>query len=928
MNYSSSSTRTRYIVVALFLVCATVLSPPIEAQTQSKNIEFREPARYDEVESVAYDIFKKRCNECHGSRKPSDFWYSVDNFAYYGSLDYVANLDKLIIDGTEDYIIDCSDAQKSKLMKQIISERMPDDAPALKSEEKKKILHWIKHGCKKLAQGQFGNITNAQLADRIPYAGDPIKQEAWRSLNNHCSSCHNIRSVNGGGGLYRILDLDWLARGDGPKPYVDACTPNNSLLLKMIHTGSMPKGSPINDVPSFAEDVAAIENWIHSLIPESVQNSLTKHKPLKQGELYRLALSNLDSLHPSKLAHIRFISLALPYNTGVGEEDLKLFGSAVGKLMNLLSSGSRIVKPVEVNGSRGLLFRIDLRDYGWTPTNWIDLEKAYPYGRIPFRDQRFMELQNMTQATIPIIRGDWMAFAASRPPLYYDLLRLPSTVEGLEHYVGGSEFSPVINLRERRVIRAGYGAGESGVSFNSRLIERHDLPGGGVYWKSYDFGGKNRRQNLEETPFGPTVPNELASEVEGFIHDGGEYIFSLPNGLHGYFLATEQGQRIDTGPSEIVQDSSRMDRIITNGLSCISCHASGIQIRPDAIRDDVLSNPRFSHRAKRVLTELHPSPDRLARVMLSDEQDYLYELRKLDLAVASDSGRLVPVLAGDGIEPVRYLSDWHEEALNVQRVAAEFDLSLEELRQAAVGNKAATYFARSSCYRIPRATFQDEFVELLPIITEDKPKKRISLAAVPHVPEASAISPLNLNIELPKDRFSIGDEFSFFITAKQKCQFIVFTIDVTGSVEVHDPSLVPSFMGPPILQAGERRRIPVRSPDSSRKNVAFIDPPTGLEQIGAVCSREGLSALGISDYELKTPAGRGGVNFTKKLEVFRIASIRGHSRLLPSTMKSQINLDEIRNETDNTNSGIYSACYSMVRSNGSTQSPCYWSWDL
>lgn len=835
------------VMVAVVLASMFFLFLGLQPEAQAADVVSRKPASYDAVELAAYKIFESRCHKCHGPEPPDD---------YFGPLDYMADLDRLVIDGAKDNIINCSNAPKSKLMAQITNERMPQTGPPLDSTQQQRILTWIKHGCRKVAQGYIGN-GDVRLAKHMPYADQPVKQAAWLSLNNHCSPCHNPRSVNGGGGFYRILDLDWLARGDGPKPYVDACTPDNSLLLWMIRNGSMPRGKPIIDAPEFADDIAAIEAWIHSLEPEDTQIALPEREPLRQGEIYRLASAELTTLPPSALAYARFISLAVPYNAGVSEADLRLFGLAIGKLMNVLSSASRVVKPVA--DSRGLLLRIDLRDYGWTAADWSRLESTYPYGRIPFQDREFSALQQQTGATLPILRGDWLAFAASRPPLYHDLLRLPATVAELEHQVGGPGFSPARNIRERRVIRAGYGAGESGVSFNSRLIERHDLPGGGVYWQSYDFGGKNRRQNLEETPFGPTVPVELVGEVEAFVHDGGEFIFSLPNGLHGYFLANAQGQRLDTGPSAIVQDSSRMDRIITNGVSCISCHAAGIQMRSDAVRDDVLnSTARFSPRARAVLSELHPPPEQLQQVMLADEQDYLYQLRKLDLAAPSAGGRLVPLLAGDGIEPVRYLSDWYEEALDLWRVGAEFDLSLDALRQAAVGNRAAAYTSQSSCQRTPRATFEDEFAELIPLLTAGLPARRTVVAATPHVPEAMT-SPLGVRIDLPKTSFAVGEEFFFHVSAQRACQFIVFGIDSTGEVEVHDPALAAAFMGSPVLQAGERRRIPI-------KGFATIDPPAGLKQVGAVCSRDGLADLGISDYELKLPASLGASKFSRKVK--------------------------------------------------------------
>lgn len=191
-----------------------------------------------------------------------------------------------------------------------------------------------------------------------------VKHAAWQSLNNHCSSCHNPRSVSGGGGFYRILDLDYLARGAGPKPYVDACRPDSSLLLRMIRTGSMPKGNPIIDDPAFSDDIDAIERWIRSLGPESVQRVLPERDPLRQSEFHRLALDDLNALSPSALTSARYLSLAVPHNAGVSETALQLFKLAIGKLMNVLSSAPRIVPPTAVAGSGGLLLRIDLRDYG------------------------------------------------------------------------------------------------------------------------------------------------------------------------------------------------------------------------------------------------------------------------------------------------------------------------------------------------------------------------------------------------------------------------------------------------------------------------------------------------------------------------------------------------------------------------------------
>ena len=99
-------------------------------------------------------------------------------------------------------------------------------------------------------------------------------------------------------------------------------------------------------------------------------------------------------------------------------------------------------------------------------------------------------------------------------------------------------------------------------------------------WTSYDFAGNRGDQNLFAFPLGPG-PN-------GFRHDGGETMFSLPNGFQGYYLSSATGARLDKGPTTIVRDPSRKDFAVTNGVSCMGCHDQGLRKARDEVRDIVL----------------------------------------------------------------------------------------------------------------------------------------------------------------------------------------------------------------------------------------------------------------------------------------------------------------------------------------------------
>src|SRR5205823_1082367 len=200
-----------------------------------------------------------------------------------------------------------------------------------------------------------------------------------------------------------------------------------------------------------------------------------------------------------------------------------------------------------------------------------------------------------TGCRLPYVRADWFVAAASRPPLYHDVLRLPAAEPELQRLL---RIDVAQNIRQERVARAGFNG--SGVSRNNRLIERHET-NGVVYWRSYDFGSNTGKQNLFANPLAAGEGNST------FEHDGGEFIFSLPNGLQGYMLADAKGRRLDKGPTSIVSDPKRPDRAVENGLSCMGCHARGTIDKADQLRDHVTRNMQSFNRADAELVQaLYP----------------------------------------------------------------------------------------------------------------------------------------------------------------------------------------------------------------------------------------------------------------------------------------------------------------------------------
>ena len=198
--------------------------------------------------------------------------------------------------------------------------------------------------------------------------------------------------------------------------------------------------------------------------------------------------------------------------------------------------------------------------------------------------------------------------------------------------------------RDDRVWRAGFN--DSGVSNHNRVVERH-ASRYGAYWKSYDFAGSKNERNIFTHPL-------------SFKHDGGEIIFSLPNGLQAYFLVDANGQRLNAAPIDIVSNPAASDPTVRNGLSCIGCHTEGMKEFEDQVRAAVqrTSNPPYNkNRALQLYTDKATMNARL-------REDTLRYKRALEA-----SGGIF-----GGIEPVQRFHEAFSRPLDADHAAASVGL--------------------------------------------------------------------------------------------------------------------------------------------------------------------------------------------------------------------------------------------------------------
>jgi tetratricopeptide (TPR) repeat protein/mono/diheme cytochrome c family protein len=484
------------------------------------------------------------------------------------------------------------------------------------------------------------------IALTVP-AADPdraaVAGKVHAILNTHCYRCHGQDGAIEGGFNF-VLDFKTLV---ARKKVVPGDAAKSKIYKRLISDDNPMPPSDEKSRPN-RDEIALIKEWIDAGAPD-VPTAAAKREFLTETDVLRLIRDDLDEMDAGGRRFSRYFSIADLANAGLPEDQLQTYRHGLAKLVNSLSWQPDIVVPKAIDPAR-IVFRIDLRDYRWSAAVWQKILAVYPYGVIlstPAARAIFVA----TGCELPVVRADWFVFAASRPPLYHEVLQLPDTDAALEKDL---KIDTEANIREGRVVRAGFNG--SGVSRNNRLIERHTTTHG-AYWKSYDFAGNIGRQNLFDHPLGP------GADDNQFRHDGGEIIFNLPNGLQAYLLVDGKGRRIDEGPTKIVSVKNRPDPSVINGISCMTCHARGMLDKADQVRAHAEKNAAaFGEDGLKAIRALYP-PEADFRALLKEDAE---RFRKSVEATGSKVGET---------EPVAALALRFEAELDLSRAAGELGLS-------------------------------------------------------------------------------------------------------------------------------------------------------------------------------------------------------------------------------------------------------------
>lgn len=427
---------------------------------------------------------------------------------------------------------------------------------------------------------------------------------------------------------------------------------DQSYLFDMIASEDESYRMPESPRPALSvSEVEIVRHWISGGAPDfpvDVQNpvegdSITL-KPSGDNYVLERILDFLKSVPRDQRIYYRFFSSNHLVTSGATAEELKLNELALAKAVNHLSWQPSLVQPTAIDGELGSVFAIDIRRLGWHEhlfhavtshgsqlAEQFDLFDMvlleYPYGIVSVGSENYDQLaETFLQPAglirpIPYVRIDWFVSVVTQPTMYEDMLQLPRRLDELERMLGVDGDG---NLESYVARRAGMTL--SGVSQNNRVVERHPARFG-YYWKSFDFETSSGLQNMFVDPI-------------DFNYAGGEMIWSLPNGLQGYLVTDNQGNRIDEAPTSIVTDKFSEDKTVRNGLACMRCHDKGMKRFRDNVRPAFEALNASAHR--RSVLRLYPEVSEMERLLDEDQTRFLNAMNQT-AQNPSDREPLTPV---------------------------------------------------------------------------------------------------------------------------------------------------------------------------------------------------------------------------------------------------------------------------------------------
>ena len=440
-------------------------------------------------------------------------------------------------------------------------------------------------------------------------------------LEDMCGECH--ANGNNGAGFSSGLDLARLIETGLIVPGSSATSP----LLVRIADGSMPPERSANGylTPPTAGDIALIADFIDQLS--------TGHLPACEplpfvgfDAVYAALLADVLGRPAEERRHLRYVSLTDASNARLCGPALDQQRQALSKLLNSISLQDQIRIPIAIDPA-ALLYRIDLRDYGWDREidlhgdgtvdfrdGWEAALSVVPHG-VTFAGFEASTLSAETGASAPLSSLSALIRAAGDADVYRALLGVAANLYDMEVALG---LDSIAELDDANVERAGF------VRFppsSEVMVTRFPLGtlDDRAYWVfAIDDSGYTG---------GSSIFDEA---LYFFVGQWTKALWELPNGLWAYFLNDPAGTPLANIPRGCAGACVR--REWPAPVACMACHADGLRPLRDVIRSYTEENEwLFDRQTFAATLAVYPPAAELDRIIGNDNARYGAALARLGI---------------------------------------------------------------------------------------------------------------------------------------------------------------------------------------------------------------------------------------------------------------------------------------------------------
>jgi hypothetical protein len=421
-------------------------------------------------------------------------------------------------------------------------------------------------------------------------------------------------------------------------------------------------------------------------------------KPIAPAIATRSALSDLDTLKKintdlqaqssDSRQYFRYFTLEYWGNTAGDPPLVSVYTqrAALIKMINLVSTGRRIVQPAAVD-AEGLIYRVDMRDLGWTAAAWKNLKDTDPY----FVPAAFPS--TLAAAAGQSIRSDWFVFSipSSAVQAYFTFLGINSDDPTIDALNAVNRFADM-EKGYPATVRAGFAVSRT-EGFN-RIISWHQTDtlgtgavGSGHLFKSYNMASDVGTYNIDSHPYRPTT--NMPGTADGGAATPGPYdfdfgdsdnIFTLPNGLFGYYTTEPAGG--------VVQSTASAGEAFPGPTRCYQCHDNQTNLVQfaDQLHDVIAATPSgtFPSTLEALLLGMYNQTGITAK-MTAAGTAYGQAYTALKLPVVLDIAGLPSGLA---TEVMNIVYNNYSIVLQAKTAAAEMGVTVSQLITAVKGSTA------------------------------------------------------------------------------------------------------------------------------------------------------------------------------------------------------------------------------------------------